>query len=403
MIKLFGKLLIFIFFTITQLNTAFSQDVENIVPYFAYGEGVSLQSRDSLFVMNIRFRMQNRVGLTTHSGENLHIDEVEARIRRLRLRFNGHIYNPRLTYVIQLSFSRGDLGIIEDNVPNIIRDAMVTYRFNDHLALGIGQTKLPGNRQRVNSSGDLQLVDRSIVNAVFNIDRDFGVQAYYRNHFGKFYYVLRGAISSGEGRNSLKSDEGLAYTGRVELLPFGRFTNGGDYFEGDLEREEKPKLSTGFSYSFNQNAIRASGQLGNYLFEPRNLSTYMIDFLFKYSGIAYSMELLRRNTPDPVTHDELNFDNVRYIYTGHGENFQLSYIFPSNYEIIGRYSRVIPDEKIREFEHQTNEYTVGVTKYIKGHRVKLQSDLTYQNEHYFNELSSDINHWRLRFQIELGI
>jgi hypothetical protein len=38
-----------------------------------------------------------------------------------------------------------------------------------------------------------------------------------------------------------------------------------------------------------------------------------------------------------------------------------------------------------------------------GHRVKLQTDLTYQNERYFNEFSSDINHWRLCFQIELGI
>jgi len=378
-----------------------AQDAENIVPYFAYGEGIGLQSRDSLFVMNIRFRMQNRIGLTTYSEDNLNIDEIEARIRRLRLRFNGHIYNTRLTYVIQLSFSRGDLGIIEDNVPNIIRDAMVTYRFNDHLVLGVGQTKLPGNRQRVNSSGDLQLVDRSIVNAVFNIDRDFGIQAFYRNHINQFHYVLRGAISSGEGRNSLISDGGLAYTGRIEFLPFGWFTNGGDYFEGDLEREKKPKISTGFSYSFNESAIRASGQLGNFLFEPRDMRTYMIDFLFKYSGIAYSMELLRRQSQNPVTHDQ--FNDIRYIYTGHGENFQLSYIFPSNYEIIGRFSRVIPGDKIKEFEHQNNEYTIGLTKYIRGHRVKLQSDLTYQKEEYFNELTPDINHWRLRFQIELGI
>jgi phosphate-selective porin OprO and OprP len=81
--------------------------------------------------------------------------------------------------------------------------------------LGVGQTKLPGNRQRVNSSGDLQLVDRSIVNAFFNIDRDFGIQAYYKNHINQFQYVLRGAISSGEGRNSLISDEGLAYSSQM--------------------------------------------------------------------------------------------------------------------------------------------------------------------------------------------
>ena len=36
---------------------------------------------------------------------------------------------------------------------NIIRDAVITYRPNRHWNLSFGQTKLPGNRQRVNSSG----------------------------------------------------------------------------------------------------------------------------------------------------------------------------------------------------------------------------------------------------------
>jgi len=96
LIKLYLPLIIIL--SLSYITKA--QDAENIVQYFAFGDGIGLQSRDSLFVMNIRFRMQNRVGLTTHSANNLHIDEVEARIRRLRLRFNGHIYNTRLTYVI---------------------------------------------------------------------------------------------------------------------------------------------------------------------------------------------------------------------------------------------------------------------------------------------------------------
>src|SRR5690606_39523031 len=68
--------------------------------------------------------------------------------------------------------------------------------------------------------------------------------------------LLRGAISSGDGRNITASDRGLAYTGRLELLPLGRFTNGGDYFEGDLVREPKPKISVGLTLTSNQDAIR---------------------------------------------------------------------------------------------------------------------------------------------------
>ena len=201
----------------------------------------------------------------TESGTNLDIAQVEARVRRLRLRFDGFIYTPRLTYLIQLAFTRSDMDFDDTGVPNIIRDAMIIYAITNNFSIGVGQTKLPGNRQRVNSSGDLQFADRSIVNATFNIDRDFGLQLYYNNNIQWLHYVLRGAISSGDGRNITSSDRGLAYTGRIELLPFGRFTNGGDYFEGDLAREPSPKVSIGLTYSSNQNAIRTGGQLGRYL------------------------------------------------------------------------------------------------------------------------------------------
>src|SRR5688572_14466692 len=204
-------------------------------PYFTFGKGLGIISPDSMYLLNIRFRMQNRVAFTTESGDDFTIDQVEARVRRLRLRFDGYVYSPKLTYLIQLSFTRGDMDYESLGFPNIVRDAFVQYAFTKSFSIGVGQTKLPGNRQRVNSSGDLQLVDRSLVNATFNIDRDFGIQVYYKRP----KYVLRGAISSGEGRNISNSDNGLAYTGRVELLPFGQFTNGGDYFEGDLAREQK--------------------------------------------------------------------------------------------------------------------------------------------------------------------
>src|SRR5690554_736734 len=75
------------------------------VPYFSFGKGVGIISPDSMYLLNIRFRMQNRVGFTTESMSDLSLSEVEARIRRLRLRFDGFMLTERLTYVIQLSFT----------------------------------------------------------------------------------------------------------------------------------------------------------------------------------------------------------------------------------------------------------------------------------------------------------
>jgi len=373
------------------------------IPYFTYGKGLGIISPDSLFMLNIRFRMQNRVAITTTDSHDLDIREVEARVRRLRLRFDGFIYTTKFNYIIQLAFSRGDLDYDDTGFPNIIRDAMLIYNFSPQFALGLGQTKLPGNRQRINSSGDLQFPDRSIVNATFNIDRDFGVQAYYNNSIQNFSYVIRGAVSTGEGRNFNTTDKGLAYTGRLELLPFGPFTNGGDYFEGDLAREPTPKISLGLTYSFNDNTRRSGGQLGKFLYEQRDVDTKMADFIFKLKGWAVEMEYLRRTSPNPITENDEG-DQI-YVYSGHGMNFQGSYLFHNDYEIAGRYSEVKPDKAIQTLEPRERQITLGGTKYLRGHRVKFQVDFTYSRNHWLNDENtlSDFDFWQFRFQIEAGI
>lgn len=370
-------------------------------PYFTFGKGIGIISPDSLYMLNIRFRVQNRAAFRTESATDLSIDQVEARVRRLRLRFDGYIYNPRFTYLIQLSFSRSDMDFDDTGFPNVIRDAMVIYSVNKRFSIGLGQTKLPGNRQRVNSSGDLQLADRSIVNSTFNIDRDFGMQMYYNNYINTFYYVLRGAISSGEGRNITSSDRGLGYTGRIELLPFGPFTNGGDYFEGDLMREPKPKVSLGITLSQNENTTRTGGQIGRFLYGSRDMTTFMTDFLFKHKGWALSCEWLRRNSPDPITKNEDG--DVRYIYAGFGQNYQGSYYFKNKFEIVARYSRVSPFQSIKDLDDQTEQYTLGVNKYIRGHRVKLQGDITFEQNKWIDNINPANENWQVRFQIEAGI
>jgi phosphate-selective porin OprO and OprP len=370
-------------------------------PYFSYGKGLGITSPDSLFMLNIRFRMQNRLALTTESETDLDIAEVEARVRRLRLRFDGFIYTPRLTYVIQLAFTRADMDFDDTGFPNVVRDAMIIYSVTDHFSVGIGQTKLPGNRQRVNSSGDLQFADRSIVNSTFNVDRDFGIQTYYNNNLQGLHYVLRAAVSSGDGRNIISSDRGLAYTGRIELLPLGEFTNGGDYFEGDLAREPEPKIAMGFSYSSNQNAIRTGGQLGKYLFQSRDIYTGMIDFLFKHAGWSFAAEYLKRNSANPLTMN--NQGDIRYVYAGHGFNSQGGFLFKSNFEVAARFSQVHPDRSIQLYEPRTRQYTLGGSKYIRGHRLKLQTDLTFEENKWLQGAEANYNNWQWRFQIEAGI
>jgi phosphate-selective porin OprO and OprP len=363
--------------------------------------GLQYTTKDSTFYINFRFRMQNRLGFHSFSGNNLGIERVDALVRRLRWRIDGFIMSQRLTYSIQLSFARPDTDFENSGFANIVRDAVIFYEFHRKFYVAFGQNKLPGNRQRVVSSGQLQFADRSIVNSTFTLDRDFGIKMYYEDMVGNIPFSLKGAISTGEGRSVNFTDNGLAYTIRGEVLPLGNFSRSGDYSEGDLEREQSPKLSIGGGYHYNHKAKRTGGQLGIELFGSRNFQTYFMDILFKYRGLAYSAEFMKRNSDNPVTVNEN--DDVRYIYTGYGINQQFSYLFVKNYELAFRYSYLTPDNLVNQFEKRQDILEVGATKYIVRHRVKLQWNVFYNVRDGNFKPENNLNRWGTLLQIELGI
>src|SRR5690606_38125588 len=295
-------------------------------------KGIQYTSQDSLFYTNFRFRMQNRLGFS-NVIDNEDNGKFDARIRRLRMRMDGYIYTPKISYSVQLAFTRGDQDYDDTGIANIVRDAVVFYNFSDDFYISFGQNKLPGNRQRVNSSGQLQFADRSLVNSNFTVDRDFGVTLNLSKKIGSMPFNAKAAISTGEGRPALSTDDGLAYTGRIEFLPLGEFENSGDYSEGDLEREEKPKLSIGGGYSYNDRSIREGGQLGKYVLNPFTLKTGFADAIFKYQGFAYQVEYMRRDVDNPLNVLEEDPSEQTYAYKGWGVNQQTSYLLNKGYEV----------------------------------------------------------------------
>lgn len=369
----------------------------------SFKNGVQFATADTTFSLTLRFRVQSRVGYLSTSESDFTPHEFDFRVRRMRLRLDGFVLNPRLTYQVQLSFSRADQDWDVSGVPNVLRDAMVWYQMKKGLSIGIGQGKLPGNRQRVISSGEQQFADRSIVNNNLTLDRDVGLFAYYSSDNERFAWRLKGAITNGEGRNALPSDKGLAYTGRLELLPLGAFSERNDYSEGDLLREPRPKLSVAATLHFNDQAKRTMGELGFPLYEPRDLNAYHVDLLFKYNGWALSSEYLNRTCDNPKTYD--SDGNLRYVYVGQGINTQLSYCTRKMWEVALRHSYLTPHTELYDVETELTktDYGICLNKYLNKHKVKLQTDFIYER------LSDPASHehiggtYQVRFQIELGI
>ena len=193
----------------------------------------------------------------------------------------------------------------------------------------------------------------------------------------------------------------MAYTGRIEWLPLGSFSNKGDYSEGDLEFEPKPKLSVAGGYCYNDRATRTGGQLGSELYTFTDMTTFIADLLYKQQGWALSAEYFDRQSEEPITTNEDG--DVRFITTGAGVNVQLSKILRSKYEFAGRYTLVGPTGDVAELRDRTEEALLGATKYLNGHRIKLQLYAGYRWTDEQMMLDHPGNSWTTLFQVEFGI
>ena len=190
------------------------------------------------------------------------------------------------------------------------------------------------------------------------------------------------SVSQGEGRNVTEGNEGgLQYTARVEFLPFGKFESKGDYSQSDLKRESEPKLMVGFTYNLNQNAVRERGFAGDYMFRSDDTlyetdqTTIFADAMFKYNGFSFMGEYAKRTADNPVAIDIDGTATGDIVLTGNALNLQAGYLFQSNYEIVGRFTTV--DYESVTGTLPTDQYTLGASRYIVGHKLKVQSDISY--------------------------
>ena len=343
-----------------------------------FTDNLSAQIVQNSSTMEFTGRIQN-LGLVEVQG-----DEVETNllVRRARLKFEGVAINPKFQYKVELGLTNRDHGSPIPQTKNsarIILDAFVKYEIAGNTHLWFGQTKLPGNRERVISSAKLQFVDRSLLNFNYNIDRDMGVQLHQKFDIGNMKAKAIVSVSQGEGRNITSGNEGgFDYTSRVELLPFGSFTSKGDYFGSDLKREEVPKLALGLTYDYNVNASRQRGNTGSFLGQTRTLSTIFADMMFKYKGFSVMAEYaIKSSDGSSVFIDET--DSLEYNFvTGSALNIQAGYLLPSDWELAARFTSVTPEYILEQDD--VSMYTVGISKYIDGHNLKVQSDFSIIRE-----------------------
>ena len=356
-----------------------------------FGNGmINFIAKDSSFSVKFAPRVQSRYQSEwSYNGEDYDPVDINFSVRRARLKFGGFAFSPKLKYKIELGLSNRDISganVYNRNTPRYILDAVVMWNFYEKFELWAGQTKLPGNIERVVSSANLQLIDRSLLNSKFNIDRDIGIQLRHKLRLGGNWIIKeKFSISQGEGRNITEGNiGGLQYTSRLELLPFGEFSSKGDYSQGDLKREKSIKAMFGFTYDINENAVKSRSNMGSYLIQSSgglfetDITTIFLDGVIKYNGFALTGEYANRDADQiEALEEDGRTKTGAVVGAGSASNIQGSYLFKNNFEITARYTN-INFKKITRLS-DLKQITFGVSKYIVGHSLKIQADISLLN------------------------
>lgn len=332
------------------------------------------------------------------------------RMRRLRMRLEGNTANERFSYRFQADLS--GTGEELEGSGNFLLDAYVSYNITNRIKASFGQrATYTDNRELFMNSYSLQLVERSRLTSAFATIREFGlfVEGNFRMGGGQYlkpYFVL----TNGDGLNVIGRDRGgLKVGGRIDYLPFGLFTNLGQFNQVDVVRELTPKLVIGANYSHNQGmSSRRGRESGAILYLDNNndellpnFSKYGLDFLFKFRGFSMLGEFVKtgatvpegitqrvRNDGSTSTSFDVNGmeDMPNYIrgrmMLGEAYNIQFGYLFKNGISVDGRYTYIRADQHSflnnGTFYNRPNYYTLGLSKYLaRNYGAKIQGDVTY--------------------------
>lgn len=361
------------------------------------------------------------------------------RMRRARFRLDGETANKRFSYRFQFDLTGN--GEFEEQQGLYLLDAVINYELTNRITVSFGQrATYTDNRELFMLSNTLQLVERSRLTSAFASIREFGlfVNGNFRTGRGSYlrpYFVL----TNGDGGNVFNGDfGGLKVGGRIDYLPFGLFTNLGQFRQADVMRELTPKLVIGANFSYNNGISSRRGRgSGEILYLNNNneeslpdYTKFGIDFLFKYRGFSALGEFVKATAtvPDDITQRIRNDGSIATTFPvsgiedvenyvkgrmmlGEGFNLQMGYLFKNGFSVDARYTHLNADEHSflnnPTFYSRPNYYTVGVSQYLaRNYGAKIQADITYVDGDNINDNNSNPiegNEWIARIMLTFSL
>ncbi|MFD2826729.1 porin [Leeuwenhoekiella polynyae] len=363
-----------------------------------YGaKGIQFTAPHNDFSLQIQSRFQFRYA-TPGDNDPLTYDDFSEeensvfKINRSRLKVGGHAYKPWLKYYWEYELGQGNL-----------LDFRIMIERWKWLNIKIGQWKLEFTRERRISSGAQQLVDRSILNRSFTVDRQQGIELYGRlAGRGSADFSYWAAVVTGSGRSATENDDkNLMYFGRLQWNVLGDdlgFSGG-----SDLQLHQTPEAILAVSAVTNRSPFtRFSSSGGGFLagFEQQEPGQYRInqtnvETAFKYQGFSWQSEIHRKEIIDKLNANATTTLSGYYVQAGYFANQAFSW-WPKPLEVAVRYASFKPD---RSQDTELDESSLAFNWFFKGHRNKLTAEISsFDYETPTEELKNE-----LRFRVQWDI
>jgi phosphate-selective porin OprO/OprP len=339
---------------------------------FSYGsKGLQYESEDGNNFLWFGVRLQTR-----YSDIAIDHDDVpgqptekstETKLNRGRLKLGGHLFTPKFTVYSEYDFSKGQL-----------LDLRATYEVANWLSIRTGQWKSQFNRERIDSSGAQQFVDRSIATPWFTLDRQQGLVASGRLGAGKAldssYWFGR---LSGAGRGGSLGDADGLWMGRYQWNFTGRVLG---FSQSDIGRRVKPAGSIAIAVAsgrsmYTQFSGAGGGQLPGYengQSDRYEIRQALFESAWQYKGFSWQQELHWKNVTDTTNNTE---QRIVGGYAQAGMFFsEVWSIVPEPLELALRYASVDPDAEDNSVKEQ--ESILAANWFFNGHRNKLTADVS---------------------------
>ncbi|MFD2550842.1 porin [Bizionia sediminis] len=360
-------------------------------------KGFTFSTADDNYAMHIQSQIQFRFFTPTDQSPTAFDDfskpdETGFKIHRARLKIGGHAYKPWFKYAIQYDYARGTL-----------LDFRVTLDRWDFFKVELGQWKTAYSRERTISSGKQQMMDRSIINRAFTIDRQTGVAfsgRVFPETLADFTYHV--SVLTGTGRGATRNDDShLMYVGRLQWNMFGREL---EITGSDLKFHDKPTASLAFAAATNRSqftrfSTSGGGNLEGYTSNAPGqyrINQGLIETAFKYRGFSWQHESHLKKITDYETNTDKTLSGY-YLQAGYFFSNIADFV-PAPLEVAGIFANYTPDTDFSNSYEQ--EYGVAFNWFFKEHRNKLTMEITRFSYKTIDNISD--NQWRFRVQWDIS-